>query len=250
MKAREQRPYVLHEEECTPVTPAVQRVTDRVVVTLFLWAFPHWIRPNYLTFLRFALIPVVLVLLGLGHHWWAFGVFVGAVCTDFIDGAMARTRCQITILGTYIDPVADKLLIGAVLAWVGHGYLVVDIILVFIVLELILSAVGARILLRTGSARSSNAFGKTKMAVQSVGLFLFLIAAILDLAIVKTVALDLLWLALGLAFVSGVTQMQAVLKRKQLPGSSSQPGQPSKPAQPSHPSPDVDEAQATHQGDR
>jgi len=223
MTEREKRPpYVIHEEECTPMTPAVQRGTDRIVVTLFLWAFPHWIRPNYLTFLRFALIPVTLVLLGLHHNWWAFAVFLVAVSTDFIDGAMARTRCQITILGTYIDPVADKLLVGAVLAWIGIGYRVVDIILVFIVLELILSAVGARILLRTGSARSSNAFGKTKMAVQSVALVLFLVSGFLDLKTVKTVSLDLLWLALGLAFVSGVTQMQGVLRRRQ-PLSEQQP---------------------------
>jgi CDP-diacylglycerol--glycerol-3-phosphate 3-phosphatidyltransferase len=222
------RPYVIHEEECTPVTPAVQRVTDRVVVTLFLWAFPRWIRPNYLTFLRFALIPVVLVLLGFEHRWWAFGVFVLAVSTDFIDGAMARTRCQITILGTYIDPVADKLLVGAVLAWLGYSYLVVEIILVFIVLELILSAVGARILLRTGSARSSNAFGKTKMAVQSVALFLFLIASIMDLKTVKTISLDMLWLALGLAFVSGVTQMQAVLRRRSGPAAAADQSGPAK----------------------
>ena len=224
------RSYVIHEEECTPVTPAVQRVTDRVVVTLFLWMFPRWIRPNWLTFLRFALIPVILVLLGFEHRWWAFGVFVLAVSTDFIDGAMARTRCQITILGTYIDPVADKLLVGAVLAWLGYGYLVVDIILVFIVLELILSAVGARILLRTGSARSSNAFGKTKMAVQSVALFLFLISSILDLKTMKTVSLDMLWLALGLAFVSGVTQMQAVLRRRPSAASAEEQSGPSKTA--------------------
>lgn len=214
MTTGEQRPYVLHEEECTSVTPAVQRVTDRIVVALFLWAFPHWIRPNYLTFLRFVLIPVILVLLGLGYHWWGFGVFLLAVSTDFIDGAMARTRCQITILGTYIDPVADKLLIGATLGWLGYRYLVVQIILAFIVLELALSAIGARILLRTGTARSSNAFGKTKMAVQSVALVLFFVSAALDLKTMKTVSLDLLWLALGLAFVSGVTQMQGVMRKR------------------------------------
>jgi CDP-diacylglycerol---glycerol-3-phosphate 3-phosphatidyltransferase len=227
MKSGEPKPYVIHEEECTPVTPAVQRVTDRIVSAAFLWAIPYWIRPNYLTFVRFALIPVTLVLLGLHHDWWAFGVFLVAVSTDFVDGAMARTRCQITILGTYIDPVADKLLVGAVLAWVGHGYLVVDIILAFIVLELILSAVGARILLRTGSARSSNAFGKSKMAVQSVALVLFLISSFLDLKTMKTVSLDLLWLALGLAFASGIGQMQGVLRRRQ--PRSDQPNGDSKP---------------------
>ncbi len=196
------------------MTPAVQRLTDRVVKSLFLWAMPIWIKPNYLTFLRFLLIPVVLILLGVHHPWWAFGVFVAAVCTDFLDGAMARTRHQTTILGTYLDPVADKLLIGAVLAWIGWEYLVIDIILAFIALELILSAVAARILLRTGSARSSNAFGKTKMVVQSVAVFIFLIARIVDSGAWTRVSLYLLWLALALALASGLTQIQGFMRRR------------------------------------
>jgi CDP-diacylglycerol--glycerol-3-phosphate 3-phosphatidyltransferase len=198
----------------TAMTPAVQKATDRVVRILLLWAIPCWIRPNYLTFLRFALIPVIIVLLHLDHPWWALGVLVAAVCTDFIDGAMARTRNQITVLGTYIDPVADKLLVGVVLGWIGYRYVVVDIILAFILLELTLSAIGARILLRTRTARSSNAFGKSKMVVQSVVLFVFLVSGILGLDVLTTVALDLLWLALALAFASGILQMQGVLKKR------------------------------------
>ena len=43
--------------------PGIQRVTDRAVAAIFLWAFPRWIRPNHLTVLRFILIPVVIALL-------------------------------------------------------------------------------------------------------------------------------------------------------------------------------------------
>jgi CDP-diacylglycerol--glycerol-3-phosphate 3-phosphatidyltransferase len=193
--------------------PSVQRFMDRLVETLFLWAFPRWVRPNYLTALRFLLIPVILVLLYLDHRWWALGVFVVAASTDFIDGAMARTRDQITILGTYADPVADKLLVAAVLAWIGYEYLVVQIILAFVVLELVLSAVGASILMHKGSARSSNLFGKIKMIVQSIALFLFLVAGILDLGTWKTVALYLLWVALALAFLSGAQQIYDLFTR-------------------------------------
>jgi len=127
------------------VTPAFQRYTDNLVDKAMLWALPRSARPNHLTVARLILIPVVLVLLYYDHRWWALGVFAVAVCTDFIDGALARTRDQITQLGTFIDPLADKLLVGAVLAWIGYQYLVVQIILAFIALELILMAVGARI---------------------------------------------------------------------------------------------------------
>ncbi len=216
MAPGEDSKYVIEDghDVVTAVTPVVQKAMDRVVKAIFLWAIPHWLRPNYFTCLRFALIPVVIVLIELDYPWWGLGVLAAAVCTDFIDGAMARTRNQITVLGTYIDPVADKLLVGVVLGWIGYQYVVVDIIMAFILLELTLSAIGARILLRTGSARPSNAFGKSKMIVQSVVLFVFLVSAILDLKTLKTVALDLLWLALALALASGILQMQGVLKKK------------------------------------
>lgn len=197
--------------------PGFQRAMDAFIRKAFLWACPTWIRPNHLTVLRLALIPVILVLLHLDHRWWALGTFVAAMSTDFTDGAMARTRDQITTFGIYMDPVADKILVAAVLAWTGYEYLVVQIILAFIVLELVLSAVGARILLRTGDARASNVFGKLKMTVQSVALLLFLVFGILDLSTGVTVALYLLWLALALGVLSGGKQIYDLAKRRPRP---------------------------------
>ena len=190
--------------------PTTQRFTDSVVRKIFLWMFPRWIRPNHLTILRFVLTPVVLLLLHYDLSWWALGVFVVAISTDFIDGAMARTRDQITPLGIVIDPIADKLLVGAVLAWEGWEYLVVKIIIAFIGLELILTAVGIGVAQPGQRARPSNAFGKAKMVVQSVALVLFLVAAILDLQDLLTVSLYLLWLAIALAALSGVRHVTGV----------------------------------------
>ena len=196
------------------LNPGIQRVTDRAVAAIFLWAFPRWIRPNHLTALRFLLIPAVIVLLALHLDWWGLGVFIAATCTDFIDGAMARTRKQITVLGTYIDPIADKLLVAATLAYVGHAYLVVRIMLAFIVLELILTALGARVLLRTRRARPANAYGKAKMIFQSIALYLFLLGGILDYQTWMRIGSYLLWPALGLALLSGLRQIRGVLLAK------------------------------------
>ena len=193
--------------------PVAQKLMDRIVGFLFLWAFPTWIRPNHLTIARLVLIPVVLVLLYLDHSWWALGVFLVAISTDFIDGAMARMRDQITMFGIYMDPIADKLLVAAVLAWVGYQYLVVQIILAFVVLELVLTAVGASILLKANQARSSNVFGKIKMILQSVALLMFLVAGFLDLSTLTTVSLYLLWLALALAVLSGGKQIYDLVTR-------------------------------------
>ena len=196
------------------LNPGIQRVSDRVVAAIFLWAFPRWIRPNHLTALRFVLIPVVIVLLALHLDWWGLGVFIAATCTDFIDGAIARTRDQITVLGTYIDPIADKLLVAATLAYVGHDYLVVRIVLVFIGLELILTALGARVLLRTRRARPANAYGKAKMVFQSIALYLFLLGGILGYQVWMKIGSYLLWPALALALLSGLRQITGVLMAK------------------------------------
>ncbi len=194
--------------------PAVQRVTDRVVVKSCLWAFPNWIKPNHLTILRLLFIPVILVLLYFHHRGWALAMFCVATATDLIDGAMARERHQTSTFGTYVDPIADKLLVGAVLAWVGWRYLVVDIFLAFIVLELIFTAVGVPLLVKARTDQSSNLFGKAKMFTQSLALFLFLLAGILELQTLTNVSLYLLWLALALAMVSGAMQILTATKHK------------------------------------
>jgi CDP-diacylglycerol--glycerol-3-phosphate 3-phosphatidyltransferase len=198
--------------EVTKPDPGFQRFTDGLVSAVFLWMFPHSVRPNHLTLVRFLLIPVVIVLLALGLDWWALAVFIIATCTDFIDGAMARRRDQITVLGTYIDPMADKLLVAAVLAWVAYEYTVILawVMVAFIVVELIMMAVYMPILVRTRSARPANTFGKAKMVFQSIALYLFLLGGILGLETWMKIGWILLWPALALAVVSGTKQILGV----------------------------------------
>jgi CDP-diacylglycerol---glycerol-3-phosphate 3-phosphatidyltransferase len=181
--------------------------------------FPYSVRPNHLTVVRFILIPVVVVLLLLDLDWWALAVFVIATFTDFIDGAMARRRDQITMVGTYIDPIADKLLVVAALAYVAYEYEIVLawVTVGFIAIELVMTAVYTPILLRTRSARPANTFGKAKMILQSVALYLFLLGGILELETWMTIGWYLLWPALVLAVISGSKQMIGVWRAKQSP---------------------------------
>ena len=192
--------------------PGFQRFTDGLVSAVFLWMFPYSVRPNHLTVARFILIPVVIVLLALDLDWWALAVFVVATFTDFIDGAMARRRDQITMLGTYIDPMADKLLVAATLAFVAYEYGIVLawVTVGFIAVELIMTAVYTPILIRTRSARPANNFGKAKMIFQSIALYLFLLGGILELETWMSIGWYLLWPALALAVVSGTKQILGV----------------------------------------
>ena len=75
--------------------------------------------PNVLTVFRICLVPV-MVLLVLGDDaapmYLAAAVFGVAALTDIADGHLARARNAITTFGRLVDPVADKLLVGAALA--------------------------------------------------------------------------------------------------------------------------------------
>ena len=67
--------------------------------------------PNALTILRILLIPVFIGFLTYGYYGWALWTLLGAGVTDILDGVIARVANQRTKLGTYLDPLADKLLL-------------------------------------------------------------------------------------------------------------------------------------------
>jgi cardiolipin synthase len=69
--------------------------------------------PNFLTILRILLVPVFINLLIYGYHISALIVFLLAGLTDGLDGFIARISNKKTTLGTYLDPMADKLLLAA-----------------------------------------------------------------------------------------------------------------------------------------
>ena len=74
--------------------------------------------PNILTMSRVAVIPVLVALFFLetkNGQWIACGLFIFSAITDFFDGFLARSLGQTTAFGTFLDPVADKLLVASVL---------------------------------------------------------------------------------------------------------------------------------------
>ena len=68
--------------------------------------------PNLLTLLRVLLIPLMVIFLMEGRTEFALLVFIAAAVSDAMDGFIARVFRQKTQVGAYIDPIADKLLIG------------------------------------------------------------------------------------------------------------------------------------------
>ena len=68
--------------------------------------------PNQLTLLRMVFVPFIVIELVEGRYFWALVLFVVAGFSDGLDGLLARKLHQQTLLGQYLDPVADKLLLS------------------------------------------------------------------------------------------------------------------------------------------
>jgi cardiolipin synthase len=69
--------------------------------------------PNLLTLLRIFLAPFLVMAVFERRFAVAFALFLVAACTDAMDGLLARWLRQRTMLGQYLDPVADKLLLSS-----------------------------------------------------------------------------------------------------------------------------------------
>jgi cardiolipin synthase len=95
--------------------------------------------PNFLSFIRLALVPVFLVLIIVRADFAALVVLVVSSVTDYFDGMIARRFGQITRLGQLLDPAADRLFIFAALIglsvsgiipwWLGVGIIARDVML-------------------------------------------------------------------------------------------------------------------------
>lgn len=76
----------------------------------------HWLRPipNLISCARIVLVPVTVFALLRGEYDLSLWLFIVAGVSDALDGAIARLARVQSVLGTYLDPLADKLLLVSV----------------------------------------------------------------------------------------------------------------------------------------
>jgi len=124
--------------------------------------------PNAITVTRILLAPVLVVVLlnATGGSLLAAAVFAAGALGDVLDGALARSRGLVTDVGKLLDPLADKLLVGAALvALVLADRLAVWVPVVILTREVLvtgLRTVGAR----RGQIIDASSLGKSKMTLQ------------------------------------------------------------------------------------
>src|ERR1039457_5111644 len=85
---------------------------------------PFRTAPNILTLLRICMAPFLVAAILQNHFAVSFGLFVAAGLTDALDGVLARILKQRAMLGEYLDPVADKLLLSTLFLVLMHMTLI------------------------------------------------------------------------------------------------------------------------------
>jgi cardiolipin synthase (CMP-forming) len=85
---------------------------------------PFRTAPNLLTLLRICLAPFLVAAILEGNFGLSFVLFIVAGLTDALDGALARLLKQRSMLGAYLDPVADKLLLSTIFLVLMHEKLI------------------------------------------------------------------------------------------------------------------------------
>jgi len=160
--------------------------------------------PNLITIFRILLIPVFINLLIYGYQGWALTVFLAASLTDSLDGLIARLTNQRTRLGTYLDPMADKLLLTAAFLTLAILHVIPTWTAVIVVSRDLILILGAVILHMTQAQQeiSPTFLGKSTTAVQLIYVMLILVTTVLQRGAVSL--LPVLVVMIALTILSGL----------------------------------------------
>jgi cardiolipin synthase (CMP-forming) len=167
--------------------------------------------PNLLTLLRICLAPFLVAAILERHFAVSFGLFVAAGLTDALDGLLARFLKQRSLLGEYLDPVADKLLLSTLFLVLMHMSLIpVTVTVLVFGRDVGILVVAAILYAATGRREfSPSLLGKANTLAQVAAVAAVLVQAMLldhhiALRWVAIVEQWAFWATMALTIASGV----------------------------------------------
>jgi len=173
--------------------------------------------PNSITVARIAVAPVFIYLLFVSpektslQRWLALILFVLAISTDGIDGAIARKRNLVTNLGKLLDPIADKALIGGALVTLSLlGELSWFITAAILIRELGITAY--RLIVAKRRVLAASGGGKFKTIIQSIALGFLVSPLDAYFEWLIPVEMVLIYIALFTTVITGLQYLDAELK--------------------------------------
>lgn len=167
---------------------------------------PFRTAPNLLTLMRICLAPFLVAAILDNHYALSFGLFLAAGLTDALDGTAARLLKQRTVLGQYLDPVADKLLLSTLFLVLMHKGLIPTLVTVLVFGRDVGILVVAAILYAAVGRREfkPSVFGKANTLAQVAAVAAVLLHQLTSVSWVGVVCTAALWATMALTVVSGL----------------------------------------------
>jgi cardiolipin synthase len=181
--------------------------------------------PNLLTYARIVMVPIVVGCVVYdtdGGRWAAVGIFALAAITDFFDGYLARAWEQQSNLGRMLDPIADKLLVAAVLLALTRVGTIAGFslwaALVILCREILVSGL-REFLAELRVSVPVSQLAKWKTAIQMIALGFLLAGPAGDKLVsgITELGIGLLWAAAILTLYTGYDYFRAGLKHLTAP---------------------------------
>jgi cardiolipin synthase len=162
--------------------------------------------PNLLTLLRICLAPFLVAAILDNRYGLSFGLFFAAGLTDALDGSVARLLKQRTVLGQYLDPVADKLLLSTLFLVLMHKGLIPTLVTVLVFGRDVGILVVAAILYAAVGRRefSPSIFGKANTLAQVAAVAAVLLRQLTAAPWVAVVCKVALWATIVFTVISGL----------------------------------------------
>ena len=180
---------------------------------------------SIITLIRIAFIPIYIFFMHMSGGntnvwmWCAFGLFIFASLTDWVDGYVARKYHQVTDFGKFLDPLADKLLVlASMVMFCGWGTMPAWALMLMLTREFMVTSV--RLLAaKDGVVVAASFAGKLKTVMQMVSI-IYMIAAfqVCDLysgnwalgIVLISIGIALIWIATIASVVSGIQYVWAL----------------------------------------
>ncbi len=170
--------------------------------------------PNILTISRIIVIPFLLLTMCIDHsqfgHLLAAGLFLYACITDFLDGFLARAWSMQTKLGQFLDPIADKLLVGSVILVLVH-FDQADLLpaIAIICREILVSGL-REFLAEIRVSVPVSELAKVKTFLQMTAIFILVLGDEgMGVPYVNFIGKITLWVAAGLTLITGYAYLKA-----------------------------------------
>lgn len=162
--------------------------------------------PNLLTLLRISLAPFLVAAILERRFQVGFILFVAAGLTDALDGVLARWLKQRTVLGQYLDPVADKLLLSTLFLVLMHeGLMPVRVTVLVFGRDVCILLVAAILYAAAGRREfQPSIFGKANTLAQVTAVGVVLLNQLIQAPWVVLLRLLALWATMALTVISGL----------------------------------------------